>query len=141
MAINISASNLTLRSVALKVLDERAPHALTASGGHCSGDLHILVVYLNSCCRHSPTMQLSKSRAQQPASKGFGRVFRPKKRGDSRRLTSHTIQVCMPHRVNPHIACDHLIDFIVREHTSCRSFSMSPSVEGLYTYVTRPEGE
>jgi hypothetical protein len=48
MAINISAPNLTLRSVALKLLNERAPRALTASGGHCSGDLHILVVYLQS---------------------------------------------------------------------------------------------
>ncbi|KIK01461.1 hypothetical protein K443DRAFT_564794 [Laccaria amethystina LaAM-08-1] len=48
MAINTSASNLTLGSVALKVLDERASRALAASGGHCSGDLHILVVYLQS---------------------------------------------------------------------------------------------
>jgi hypothetical protein len=48
MAIMISALNLRLRSVALRVLDERAPRALTTSGSPCSGDLHILIVHLQS---------------------------------------------------------------------------------------------
>ncbi|EDQ98442.1 uncharacterized protein LACBIDRAFT_335960 [Laccaria bicolor S238N-H82] len=56
------------------------------------GDLDISVVHCKyhlSRCRHSPTMRLSKSHAQQPATKGFGQVFHsPKKRRDSHKTST-----------------------------------------------------